>query len=96
MNEEKLNAFKIELLQALIDCNDVEKLNRIKAILNKKHFSVREETSQYSIKKNDNLVPQNFYDELEKDFELYQKGKLEAKSWNEVKQGLKERINILS
>ncbi|WP_304136821.1 hypothetical protein [Mesonia mobilis] len=96
MNEEKLNAFKIELLQALIDCNDVEKLNRIKAILNKKHFSVREETSQYSIKKNDNLVPQNFYDELEKDFELYQKGKLEAKSWDEVKQGLKERINILS
>jgi len=96
MNEEKLNAFKIELLLALIDCNDVEKLNRIKAILNKKHFSVREETSQYSIKKNDNLVPQNFYDELEKDFELYQKGKLEAKSWNEVKQGLKERINILS
>ena len=71
MNEEKLNAFKIELLLALIDCNDVEKLNRIKAILNKKHFSVREETSQYSIKKNDNLVPQNFYDELEKDFELY-------------------------
>ena len=94
MNEEKLNAFKIELLLALIDCNDVEKLNRIKAILNKKHFSVREETSQYSIKKNDNLVPQNFYDELEKDFELYQKGKLEAKSWDEVKQGLKEKYDF--
>ena len=96
MNEEKLNAFKIELLQALIDCNDVEKLNRIKVILNEKHFSVREETNQYAAKKNEEVVPQNFYDELEKDFELYQKGKLEAKSWDEVKQGLKEKINILS
>ena len=62
----------------------------------KKHFSVREETSQYTAKKNEEVVPQNFYDELEKDFELYQKGKLEAKSWDEFKQGLKERINILS
>ncbi len=96
MNEEKLNTFKIELLQAIINCDDVEKLNKVKVILNEKHFSVREETSQYTAKKNEDVVPENFYDELEKDFELYQKGKLEAKSWDEVKRGLKERINILS
>ncbi len=96
MNEEKLNTFKIELLQAIIDCDDVERLNKVKIILKEKHFSVREETSQYTAKKNEEVVPQNFYDELEKDFKLHQKGKLEAKSWDEVKQGLKERINILS
>lgn len=38
MNEEKLNTFKIELLQTIIDCNDVEKLNRVKIILDEKHF----------------------------------------------------------
>lgn len=94
MNEEKLNTFKIELLQAIIDCNDIEKLNRVKIILDEKHFSVNEEASQYSVKKDEDIVPQNFYDELEKDFKLYQKGKLETKSWDEVKRGLKEKYDF--
>lgn len=53
MNEEKLNTLKIRLLQAIIECDDLEKLNRVKVILNEKHFSGREETSQYSVKKNE-------------------------------------------
>ena len=90
MNEEKLNTFKIELLQAIIACNDVEKLKQVKLLLARESMNmVREEKIAYE----KDVLSEKQTQELEKRIKLLREGKAEKFSYEEVKKRIEKKYS---
>ena len=87
MERDKL---KIELIQKIASCEDVELLQDVKEILGKKPSEVKEESEKY-ITISIDAIPDTHYEELMGDFETYRRGELTTSSWDEVKENIYKR-----
>lgn len=86
------NDLKIELIQKIIACADVEVLRAVEATLNEDFFEVNDEGESYFTEAKENLVPDWYYDTLKEDYEKYKRGELKTSSWEEVKEKLRKKI----
>ncbi|WP_121665987.1 addiction module protein [Mesonia aquimarina] len=88
--ERKMNELKIELLKAIIACDDIEKLNKVKVLLNDEAHVLREDSILYE----KDILSAEQYQELERRLALYEGGKAETLSFDEVKARLNKKYGV--
>lgn len=82
---------KIELLQAIINCEDPTILEQVKEILLKDHQAG--EPGENYVKEAD-PVPQSFYRQLEEESEKYKRGEIKGISWEDLRKEIKTKYGF--
>ena len=85
------NKLKIELLQKILACNDADILKKVESVLDSPASEVGEAGENYSTERYTDPVPDWFYEKLEKDSEKYERGELQTKSWEQVKEEIRRK-----
>ena len=80
----KKDAWKLELIQRIIACNDKVLLRKIEVLLENVKYEINEPGEDYEVESSEFIVPDEVYAELDSDFEAYKKGELKAESWEKV------------
>ena len=86
------NALKLELIQKIIACNNIDLLKQIEGIL--QEVNANEPNEEYGVERSNSVVPDRIYSELEEDFKAYQKGEIKTESWEKVERELKEKYGL--
>jgi len=91
MKKKELDQLKIDVLQEIINCNDVNKLREVRLLL--EESSVREEKESY-VTQNHISIPEEHYLALKQDVKLYGQGKLKTQSLEELKSDMKTKYGF--
>ncbi|MDQ7916617.1 hypothetical protein RBU60_03445 [Mesonia sp. MT50] len=91
MKKKELDQLKIDVLQEVINCNDENKLKEVRLLL--EEASVREEKESY-VTQDDFSIPKEHYQALKHDVKLYEEGKLETHTLEELKSNMKTKYGF--
>jgi len=91
MKKKELDQLKVELLQEVINCNDIEKLREVRLLL--EEASVREEKESY-VTQDHFSIPEKHYQALKDDVKLDEEGKLKTYTLEELKSNMKTKYGF--
>ncbi len=91
-----IHQIKLQLIQSVLDCNDIEILNKIEHILKDTmddNNQVMEPNEVYETKEID-IVPELHYRKLDEDHRKHLAGETESYTWEEVEQRLSKKYDL--
>lgn len=85
------DGLKLNLLEAIIKCDDAAILKKVEKILLEK--SKAEEPEDKYIKESD-PVPESHYRQLDEEFEKFKRGEVKGVSWDDLRKEIKSKYGF--
>ncbi len=89
-----MNTRKLELIQLIMDCHNIEILNEIESILNEIPDNMVLEPNQMYKTDSIDLVPESHYKLLEEDRRRHLNGETKGSTWDEVEKRLRKKYDL--
>ncbi|MFD2563646.1 hypothetical protein ACFSR1_13280 [Aquimarina rubra] len=89
-----MNTRKLELIQLIMDCHNIEILNEIESILNEIPDNMVLEPNQMYKADSIDLVPDSHYVHLEEDRRRHLNGETKGSTWDEVEKRLRKKYDL--